>query len=250
MRYRLFYFSLFAGFFAITSCKQAGGDFPGWEYVPDMAHSISYQANYYNYYGLNTWGGTAEYYQFALPRTPVEGTVPVGAVGLYTAIDETEAKEMKSTLQGFSLSGSVPYRYEDTEEGRQRAMEEIIDNPFPITEAGLAKGKDLYEIFCGICHGNQGDGNGYLVRDDGGVYPAQPTSFLTEEFISASNGRYYHSIMHGRNVMGAYNDKLSFEERWQVIHYIRALQARELELVYNESENTLNEIDRPAGLIQ
>jgi len=250
MRSALLYICILAVFSAMTSCQKAGGDFPGREYVPDMAHSISYQANYYNYYSLNTWGGEGEYYQFALPRTPVEGTVPIGQVGLNSAVDENETNDLISSLLGFSLSGSVPYYYEDTEEDRERAGEEIIHNPFPITEDGLKMGKDLYEIYCGICHGNSGDGMGYLVRDDGGVYPAMPTSFLTDEWITASNGQFYHAIMHGRNVMGPYNDKLSYEERWQVIHYIRALQANASDLAYNQDENTLNEIDTPAGRMQ
>ena len=87
------------------------------------------------------------------------------------------------------------------------------------------------------------------MRDDGGKYPAAPANFLLEEHLSASNGRYYHAIMYGKNVMGAYKDKLSFEERWNVIHYIRSLQAKELKLEYNQMSNTLNNVDRPAGEI-
>ena len=47
--------------------------------------------------------------------------------------------------------------------------------------------------------------------------------------------------------MGGYSDKISYEERWNVIHYIRSLQAKELKLTYNQVENTLNNVDRPAG---
>jgi hypothetical protein len=47
--------------------------------------------------------------------------------------------------------------------------------------------------------------------------------------------------------MGAYADKLSYEERWQVIHYIRSLQAKDAKLAYNQLENTLNYVDKPAG---
>jgi hypothetical protein len=54
--------------------------------------------------------------------------------------------------------------------------------------------------------------------------------------------------MYGKNAMGAYKDKISYEERWQVIHYIRSLQAKALKLAYNEFENTLNDVDRPAAL--
>ena len=38
--------------------------------------------------------------------------------------------------------------------------------------------------------------------------------------------------------MGGYSDKLSYEERWNVIHYIRSCQASSKELQYNEKWNT------------
>jgi len=47
-------------------------------------------------------------------------------------------------------------------------------------------------------------------------------------------------------VMGGYSDKLSFEERWQVIHYIRSLQAKSKSLEYGEKANTLSNIEQPA----
>ena len=40
--------------------------------------------------------------------------------------------------------------------------------------------------------------------------------------------------------MGSYADKLSYEERWDVIHFIRSLQAGAKGAKYDESENTLN----------
>ena len=40
--------------------------------------------------------------------------------------------------------------------------------------------------------------------------------------------------------MGSYADKLSYEERWQVVHYIRSLQAVKNGAKYDESANTLN----------
>ena len=46
--------------------------------------------------------------------------------------------------------------------------------------------------------------------------------------------------MYGKNVMGSYKDKISYEERWQVIHYIRSLQAKDKKLEYSEQANTLN----------
>ena len=232
MRYTSIYIVLLV-FLGMQSCQQPGGESPGSEFMPDMGHSIAYEANYYNYYYNNTWGTEDEYYEYARPKLPVNGTVP------------------RSSSASISIPSDVnvsAYDYPDTEDGRTRAMNELIDNPYDITDAGLASGKELYGYYCAICHGDKGDGNGYLVRD-GSPYPVQPANFLNEEFLAATNGRYYHSIMVGRNLMGAYKDKLNTEERWQVIHYIRSLQAKDQKLEYNQFVNTLNEIDRPAGEI-
>ncbi|MBT8190290.1 MAG: c-type cytochrome [Saprospiraceae bacterium] len=229
-RYTLILAIAFA--FMLQSCQQPGGNSPGSEFMPDMGHSVAYEANYYNYYYNNTWGSEDEYYDFAKPKKPVVGTVP------------------RTSSANISIPSDVhvtAYEYEDSEEGRTRAMNEIIDNPYEITDASIANGKELYNLYCSICHGDKGDGNGYLVRDDGGVYPVQPANFLNDEFLAASNGRYYHSIMVGRNLMGSYKDKLNTKERWDVIHYIRSLQAKKLKLAYNQYENTLNAVDRPAG---
>lgn len=239
----------------LVSCQQPGVNNPGSEYMPDMAHSVAYESNHYNYYYHNTWGSEEEYYQYAQARTPVNGTVPRGQAAHQFAASTAKASEKLAAYKGVSsgngasvpLNGSVPYYYENTEEGRARAMAEIVQNPFPITDAGLERGKELYDVFCGICHGDKGDGAGYLVRDDGGVYPAQPANFLLDEHLNATNGRYYHAIIHGRNLMGAYADKLSYEERWQVIHYIRSLQADDKKVEYNQYVNTLNDVELPAG---
>ena len=55
--------------------------------------------------------------------------------------------------------------------------------------------------------------------------------------------------MYGRNLMGGYSDKLSYEERWQVIQYIRSLQAASKKLEYSEKLNTLNTSDTPYSVI-
>ena len=246
-----------ASLMVFYSCSPPSAGHPGSEYMPDMAHSTAYEANYYDYYYYNTWGSEDEYYKMAQPRIPVKGTIPRGYAGIhYASGEDAKMKVMKSLIGAGStngiavpINGSVPYYYADTEEERLRATAELIDNPYPITDAGMADAAGLYDIYCGICHGKKGDGNGYLVAEENPnqVYPAQPASFITEEFVAASNGRYYHAIMHGKNVMGGYADKLSYEERWQVIHYIRSLQAKATKTVYTQTKNTLNAIDRPAG---
>ncbi len=239
----------------LTACSPAKGDRTGHEFMPDMVHTTGYEANLYDYYSYNRWGTEAEYKHYASPRHSVEGTVARGHISLANAEDGMARAKAMTSFDGtgsgnFPMvpNGSVPYYYDDTEDERLRATNEILKNPFPITEKGLAHGKEMYDIYCGICHGEKGDGLGYLVREEdpakgivAGVYPAAPANFLLDTFINSSAGRLYHGIMYGKNVMGSYADKLSYVERWEVIHYIRSLQAKAKNAVYSPTENTLND---------
>lgn len=148
-----------------------------------------------------------------------------------------------SSSLGMPANGSVPYYYADTEDDRVRASKDITTSPIPITEAGLASGKLLYNINCAICHGEKGDGAGYLARD-GSKYPVAPANFKQDTFYHSSNGRFYHAIMFGRNLMGSYADKLSYQERWQVIQYIRSLQAKDKNFSTTRRQIPLIQISR------
>ncbi|MBP6446900.1 MAG: c-type cytochrome [Saprospiraceae bacterium] len=239
IKYQIFGFLLFIALISMSSCQSAGVNKTGSEYMPDMAHSVAYEANSYAYYYNNRWGSEDELHKMTQPRQPVQGTIPRGYVGSKSA----------GTGISYTPNGSVPYYYANTEEDRTKAMAEIIKNPFPITKSSLEKGKLLYNIQCAICHGEKADGAGYLVRDDGGKYPVQPANLLSDAFVTASNGRYYHTLIYGRNLMGGYSDKLSYEERWNVIQYIRSLQAASKKLEYNEKINTFNTTDTPYSII-
>jgi len=242
------YILIFALAIFASSCS-SDPEVAGREYMPDMAHSIAYEANVLTDYYYNTWdsasvkiGSGKDLLELSSPRKPISGTIPRGYAG--------GNRPAGAADRGVNVNpnGSVPYYYEDTEPERLRAMSEIINNPYPITEAALANGKAMYNIFCATCHGDKADGNGYLVRDDGGVYPAQPANLINEEFTAASNGRFYHALIYGKNVMGGYSDKVSYEERWNIIHYIRSLQAKETKTKYNHLRNTLNDAATPGGV--
>lgn len=237
-----------------TACQQPGGDVTGSEFMPEMAHSVAYEANVLTEYSFNTFNeeSVASRRVLSQPRLPVNGTMPRGYAGMAATGRTFNSAEdaVKYTLEMmdkygedvFAPNGYVPYYFEDSDTGRAQATSELLYNPFPITAEGIANGKELYNIYCGICHGEKGDGEGYLASDDNPnkKFLAVPKNLLLPEYIESSNGRYYHSIMYGINVMGGYSDKLSYEERWQVIHYIRSLQAKEAKLAYSETENTLN----------
>jgi len=116
--------------FIMISCQNAEDNSTGSEFMPEMTHSIAYEANLFTFYPRNTFSGEADYYKYAMPRHPVEGTVS----------------------RGSAKSDSHKYYYGDTEDERSRAIAEIIDNPIEITEKSLKKGKSFFTIYWAICH--------------------------------------------------------------------------------------------------
>jgi mono/diheme cytochrome c family protein len=215
--------------------------------MPDMAHPISYEANVYDDYSYSSWNtkerSVIDRKTLSSMNHPVNGSIPRGFVGLSP---EDDAKMMLMTGQTTksairtTMNGSVPFYYKNNEDERLRATKEMVGNPYPITKLGLEKGKELYGIYCASCHGDKGDGQGYLVSESNpnAKYPAQPANFMQDQFYTSNNGRYYFAIMYGKNVMQSHADKLSYEERWQVIHYIRNMQAKAKTLAYDEKVNT------------
>jgi cytochrome c553 len=236
--------------FLFSLCSPAGKNFTGHEYMPDMYHSIGLETNVLGDYWYNTWNDKSVFTKAELsqPRGKVEGSIARGYTSVYyndaTALDVVRGKNAPNAIAA-PVNGEAPFYYQDTEEERLRCEAEMVQNPFPITKAGLEKAKPLYNTYCGICHGEKGDGQGWLVTMPDSKYLAQPKSFIVDDMVAAGNGRYYFAFMYGKNVMGAYQDKLSYEERWQVIHYIRSLQAGVKNAVYNETTNTLSNVEKP-----
>lgn len=89
-----------------------------------------------------------------------------------------------------------------------------------IDHSFLAKGRERYDIYCGICHGGVGDGRGIVTQYGWGT----PANFHTDRIRQMPEGELFEVITNGRNTMFPYADKLTPEERWAVIAYVRALQ--------------------------
>jgi|LakMenEpi03Aug12_release.lakeMendotaPanAssembly.Ray.scaffolds.fasta_scaffold348148_2 hypothetical protein len=244
--------AVFAWLFSL--CSPAGKNKTGHEYMPDMYHAVGYEANQYSAYHWNHWessedGQAFSKAQLSQPRNIVNGTVARGYTAVYhtdaSALDIVRGKNASNAIAA-PVNGSAPFYYVNTEEDRLRCEKEMVNNPFPITKEGLDRAKPLYDIYCGVCHGAKGDGQGPLVTVPDAKYPAAPKNLIGDDMIAAGNGRYYFAMVYGKNVMGGYTDKLSFEERWQVMHYIRSLQAKAKNLEYSEKANTLSNIEKPA----
>ena len=89
-----------------------------------------------------------------------------------------------------------------------------------LTEINFTKAKELYDIYCGICHGNNGDGQGILMKREkilGIPSYSDPGRDITE-------GSIYHVLMYGRNLMGSHASLVNQEERWQISQYVLELR--------------------------
>jgi len=165
----------------IASCQDDKS--PNYQYMPNMYEPVGYET--YGEAGFLPNGMEA--------MEPVENTIPRGWVP-YTLANDIEGKELA------------------------RLMESPLDSLN--SEANLAKGKELYDIYCAICHGNQGKGQGNLVKRE--KILGVPSYDDVARNINV--GSTYHVIYYGLNSMGSYAGQLNYEERWQVAEYVMKLK--------------------------
>jgi len=86
-------------------------------------------------------------------------------------------------------------------------------------QPATAKGDSVYHTFCAVCHGNTGNADGPV----GPKMAALP--LITPRAVAWSDGYLYSIIRYGRGVMPRYGDKIPGPTRWEVVNYVRQLQA-------------------------
>jgi cytochrome c553 len=92
--------------------------------------------------------------------------------------------------------------------------------PFPITRAVLDRGRERFDIYCSVCHGRTGDGNGMIVQRG---FP-MPPSYHIDRLRQAPAGHFVDVINQGYGVMYSYAARVEPADRWAIAAYIRALQ--------------------------
>jgi mono/diheme cytochrome c family protein len=106
---------------------------------------------------------------------------------------------------------------------------EINYIPIPISHADLLRGQQRFMIYCAICHGAVGDGQGMIVKR--GMVPPpslvrldRPLTTRELNVQHAPIGHYFDVITNGYGAMYSYNDRVAVDDRWRIAAYIRALQ--------------------------
>jgi mono/diheme cytochrome c family protein len=101
----------------------------------------------------------------------------------------------------------------------RRAAEAASALP-PLTRALLARGQARYDIDCAPCHSVVGDGDGMIVRRG---FP-RPPSLHQPRLREAPDRHFYDVITHGYGVMAPFADRVTPQDRWAIVSYLRALQ--------------------------
>ncbi len=165
----------------ILSCSDTANR--NYQYMPNMYEPVGYET----YGAYEIFSGEQE------AMLPVAGTIP---------------------------RGWRPYDYENTTEGLNLAKTDL-KNPLDVTDKNLSEGKKLYGIYCAICHGEKGDGQGILMTREkilGIPSYDDPGRIITE-------GGIYHVQMYGLNSMGSYASQTNELERWQIVLHVMNLKA-------------------------
>lgn len=153
---------------------------PNFQYFPDMYESLAYE----------TYAESDGFANGIVAQLPPEGSIP---------------------------RGWEPYDFDDSNEGYELAKSQLM-SPIEVNDKNLSQGKELYEIYCSVCHGDKGDGMGILAQREKFLgIPAYIDRDITP-------GSIYHILMYGINAMGSHAGQVNEEERWQIAQYVMQLR--------------------------
>lgn len=169
----------------VTSCFDKSQ--PNYQYMPNMYESVGYE----------TYEGVEEN---ALFPQGTEALVPPS---------------------GTVSRNWLPYEYDNSIEGKELARLQ----PSPLDslnkDENLVKGAELYAVYCAICHGVRGAGQGTLVKRE----KILGVPSYDDQARNITVGSTYHVMYYGLNSMGSYASQFSTEEEmWQVAEYVMKLK--------------------------
>ncbi len=136
-----------------------------------------------------------------------------------------DRRAMRPEIPGTVARGSL-IADEAYQTGKQGG-EFIEEFPIEVTQPLLQRGQERYEIFCAMCHGLAGYGDGIIGKraealQEGTWVP--PSSYHTDQVRERPVGHLFNTITHGIRNMAAYRSQIPGQDRWAIVAYIRALQ--------------------------
>ena len=161
---------------------------PGLEFMPDMYRTTAYKV----------YSGNSNFKDSLSMRHPVAGTIP----------------------RGYEF-----FPYPSSNEGYEAAGRDL-KNPVADTKENQEEGKRLFSIYCMHCHGENGQADGSLIAT--GKFPPPPSYTTAKssrggDMKDLTDGKIYHTITYGINLMGSHASQVNPTERWKIILYVRSI---------------------------
>ena len=157
-------------------------------------------------------------------RLPVEGTIAQGELRddfeLYFGVDQDSSVPDRVSYDAGSMGPGA--------EGRP-AWLAGFPTAMVVDEALLERGQQRYNIYCAVCHGQQGNGLGSVALRAKALEAQKwgwvdPKSLVADNAKSYSNGELFHIVSQGVSTMKGYGSQIVPRDRWAIVAYVRALQ--------------------------
>src|SRR5881394_2073734 len=154
-------------------------------------------------------------------RPLVEGTVPRG----YLREDRAFYLGKKATAQSTT---SAPQTLTTAAANNQAGLypDDVDTIPMQITKEDLDRGQERYNIYCSVCHGMTGYGDGMIARR--GFNKPAPANYHQDRLRQAPVGHFFDVMTNGWGAMPSYAQQVSVEDRWRIVAYLRALQLSQM----------------------
>ena len=118
-------------------------------------------------------------------------------------------------------------------QGKDAKGEWVTAFPFDPTQEVLERGRQRFNIYCSVCHGLNGHGDGRIVQrgfvkppsylDDSRAYALKEKKKINLKDVP--HGHIFDVITRGYGAMPDYASQVTVQDRWAIVAYVRALQA-------------------------
>jgi mono/diheme cytochrome c family protein len=139
-------------------------------------------------------------------------------------------------------------------EGVGKDNKPVTEFPFEMTETVLKRGQQRFDIFCSVCHGLTGQGDGRIVQRGFtkppsftkdlsrgyGLERSEKGSKQTVKLTDVPVGYIYQVITKGHGAMPDYAEQIPVNDRWAIVGYVKALQ-------YSQVPELRKKADAPKG---
>lgn len=128
------------------------------------------------------------------------------------------ATDYNSAAVDSNINGSSPLTDTVTQEPFVApSWADTIKNPIGSSPEIIAKGEELYNLYCFACHGETGFGDGAA----GGALGVKPANFHNPAFAKQKDGTIFWKLTNGKGNMPPFKEILKEEQRWQLIAYLK-----------------------------